>query len=365
MEINEEQTMLLETAMSFCREKSPMTAVREGIAKVATHDGALWQEMVDLGWLSVAVPEEMGGLGMGIESTVPIIESMGRYLVSSPYLATTLAIHSIATSGSEAQQQRWLPALASGAIGTVALTETEGSWLLDEVACTATVDTEIRLSGKKCQVLDVQEADFVVVSVQIDGTARLVMVTREQLPRENICREVVIDETRRSYTLDLNGLTIDEDQVLPGNDFQAIEQAALLLLTAEMSGGMSAVLHVIVDYLTTRKQFDQFIGSYQALKHPTVDILLSEEGCKSHVYHAAAVMAEGDPIQTEVAVRMAKAQASEAFAYAGDRAVQFHGGFGFTYECDAQLFLRRALWCQHQFGDERHHRQMLAPLLLD
>jgi alkylation response protein AidB-like acyl-CoA dehydrogenase len=62
---------------------------------------------------------------------------------------------------------------------------------------------------------------------------------------------------------------------------------------------------------------------------------------------------------------MAKAHGSEAFAYAGDRAVQFHGGFGFTYECDAQLFLRRALWCQHQFGDERHHRALLAPLLLD
>ena len=62
---------------------------------------------------------------------------------------------------------------------------------------------------------------------------------------------------------------------------------------------------------------------------------------------------------------MAKAQGSEAFAYAGDRAVQFHGGFGFTYECDAQLYLRRALWCQYQFGDDRHHRQLLAPLLLD
>ena len=67
----------------------------------------------------------------------------------------------------------------------------------------------------------------------------------------------------------------------------------------------------------------------------------------------------------EIACRMAKAQATETLLYAGDRAVQFHGGFGFTYECDAQLYLRRALWCQHQFGDERHHRQLLAPALLD
>ena len=137
-----------------------------------------------------------------------------------------------------------------------------------------------------------------------------------------------------------------------------------LLQELEEEGG-EAVLHVVVEYLNTRKQFDHFIGSYQSLKHPTVDILLDGEGCKSHVYHAASVMAEGDRAATDVAVRMAKAQASEAFAYAGDRAVQFHGGFGFTYECDAQLYLRRALWCQHQFGDERYHRQKLAPALLD
>ena len=73
----------------------------------------------------------------------------------------------------------------------------------------------------------------------------------------------------------------------------------------------------------------------------------------------------GQPLDKVVAVRMLKAVASEGFAFAGDRAIQFHGGFGFTFECDAQLYLRRALWCQHQFGDETHQRGLLAPLLLD
>ncbi len=67
----------------------------------------------------------------------------------------------------------------------------------------------------------------------------------------------------------------------------------------------------------------------------------------------------------EVAVRMAKAQAAQAFALASDRAIQFHGAFGFTYECDAQLFRRRALWCEQQHGDGPHHRKHLAGLLLD
>ena len=122
-------------------------------------------------------------------------------------------------------------------------------------------------------------------------------------------------------------------------------------------------MHVIVDYLTTRKQFDQYIGSYQSLKHPSVQILLSMEACRSHLYHAATLLAGEDANAIESAIRMAKAQGSEAFAFAGDRAVQFHGGFGFTYDCDAQLFLRRALWCQYQFGDAAYHRALLGPQL--
>ena len=136
------------------------------------------------------------------------------------------------------------------------------------------------------------------------------------------------------------------------------------MLCAEISGGLVGVLHLIVEYLNTRKAFDRYIGSYQALKHPAVDILLGLEGARSHLYHAATALADDDQ-DAETALRIAKAHGSEAFAFAGDRAVQFHGGFGFTYECDAQLYLRRALWCQYQFGDEKYHRQLLAPLLLD
>ena len=224
---------------------------------------------------------------------------------------------------------------------------------------------KLLLTAKKCFVLDAPQAAVIVVSAQVDGAARLVALTADQLPEGALVRETVIDETRRSYTLEVDALALPADQLLPGADFASIEHAALLLLSAEMSGGLAGVLHVIIDYLTTRKQFDQYIGSYQSLKHPTVQILLSMEACRSHVYRAATLIAQSDNDAIEEAVRMAKAQGSEAFAFAGDRAVQFHGGFGFTYECDAQLFLRRALWCQYQFGDAAYHRNLLAPLLLD
>ena len=114
--------------------------------------------------------------------------------------------------------------------------------------------------------------------------------------------------------------------------------------------------------------FDRLIGSYQALKHPTVDVMIGLERSRSHLYHAASLFDDcagnGDLTAAEVALRMAKAESSDAFAFAGDRAIQFHGAVGFTYECDAQLYLRRALWNQYQYGDSLHHRKRLAELML-
>ena len=366
IEFSEEQSMLLETAADFCRTHSPIDAVRIQIEQEHSTTPELWQAMADLGWLGVTIPEQYGGLGMSLADAVPIVESMGRHLMGSPYVATTLAAQALITSGNEEQKTHWLGEIAAGAPASLALTEEDGNWRLQEITATATANGDaLTLAGSKCFVLDATQAKVVVASVMLDGVARLVLIQADQIPSGALAREVVIDETRRSYTLQLDGISIPQSQLLDGADFVALEQAAMLLLVAEMSGGLAGVLHVIIDYLTTRKQFDQYIGSYQSLKHPTVQILLSMEACRSHLYHAATLMAAGDAEAAEEAVRMAKAQGSEAFAFAGDRAVQFHGGFGFTYECDAQLYLRRALWCQYQFGDAAYHRELLAPLLLD
>jgi alkylation response protein AidB-like acyl-CoA dehydrogenase len=125
-------------------------------------------------------------------------------------------------------------------------------------------------------------------------------------------------------------------------------------------------LDTLVGYLTTRKQFGRLIGSYQALKHPTVDILLQMDSARTLIYHAATLINDASLNKdTEIACRMAKAQATDALLFAGDRSVQFHGGMGFTYDCDAMLYIRRAQWAQHQYGDAQHHRKLLAPLLLD
>jgi alkylation response protein AidB-like acyl-CoA dehydrogenase len=371
IEFSEEQAMLLETAMDFCSNKSAMSKVRKSIEEPTGFDQAQWQEMTGLGWLGIAIPEQYGGLGLGLGDVVPIVESMGRYLMGSPFLATTLAAQALVANGTDSQKSEWLPAIAAGSIASLALSEEDGNWDLSEVSAKGAVAADkISLSGKKTFVLDAVLADIIVTSINYEGRSALALIEKTSIPDGNIQREIVIDETRRSYQLTLDGIEVSKNNLLATADFSTLENAALLLLSAEMAGGLAGVLNVIVDYLNTRKQFDRLIGSYQALKHPTAEILLSLEAAKSHVYHAATLSnlrsnSGESGHKFEIALRMAKAHSSEAFAYAGDRAVQFHGGFGFTYECDAQLYLRRALWCQYQYGDERYHRQKLAPLLID
>ncbi|MEM7364442.1 MAG: acyl-CoA dehydrogenase family protein [Pseudomonadota bacterium] len=361
----DEQSMLLETAQQFCVDNSPMATVRSLIDSEDGFDRDLWQQMAELGWLGINIPEALGGLGMGLGDVVPVVEAMGKTLLASPYVSTVTAAQVLMTNGSDAQKQAWGPKIASGAIATMAVTEEDGDWNLSRIEATGTPsgDTLI-LSGRKCFVQDGGVADVLLLTALVNSEPRIVLLTRDQIPPDALESEVVIDATRRSWQLNLDGLTVPADALLPGADLQAIEHTAMLLLCAEMAGGISGVLDVVVDYLTTRTQFGSHIGGYQSLKHPSVQILLGLEGARSHLYHAASAVNAGTE-DCEEAIRMAKAQASEAFAFAGDRAIQFHGGFGFTWECDAQLYLRRAVWCQYQYGDERHQRQLLAPLLLD
>ena len=367
VDFSDEQSMLLDTATEFFRDNSPIAYVREQLNTESGFEKSLWQEMVTLGWLGLAVPESHGGSGLGLAEAVTIAEPMGRRLFSSPFQSCQMAVQVLLAGGSEEQRGQWLPRLAQGTIASVAVIEREGDWSLLRPICSAIRSREqIVLSGVKTFAVDAGAAELIIVSVDFEGVPALVLLDGAAVPEGALTREVVIDETRRSFRLDLNGIEVsDADLITKDAAFAAltaIRDTALLLITAEACGGTAGVLDIVVEYLNTRTQFGRKIGGYQALKHPTVDILIGLERARSHLYHAASVI--GDVAHAEAALRMAKAHGSDAFAYAGDRAIQFHGAFGFTYECDAQLFLRRALWCQYQFGDALHHRKHLANLLL-
>lgn len=367
MTFSDEQSMLLDTATEFFRNKSPAAVVRDQILNEQGYDESHWQEMVGLGWSGLAIPEAYGGSELGLAAAVTIAEPMGRSLSATPWLSTQLFIQGLLAGADETLKGETLPAMAEGAIGTVALSELDGDWDLTNAGLEVSdSNSGLVLNGVKAFVLDAAVAGSLLVSGQYQGSPCLVVVQRAELSDDALARETVIDETRRSYGVELRGIEVPSDRLIHGDAaikaLDAIRSAALLLISAESAGGIAGVLDVVVEYLNTRTAFGRKIGSYQGLKHPTVDILIGLERSRSHVYHAASLLDQGE--DPEVALRMAKAESSESFAFAGDRAIQFHGGFGFTYECDAQLYLRRALWAQYAFGDAAHHRRHLAELLL-
>ncbi|MDA1073707.1 MAG: acyl-CoA/acyl-ACP dehydrogenase [Proteobacteria bacterium] len=359
MTFSDEQAMLLDTATDYFRDKFPMAYVRDQMLSSSGYEQTRWDEMVALGWSGLAIPEEFGGSGLGLAAAVTIAEPMGRALAATPFLSTQLFVQGMLHGGSVDQKNAYLSQIAEGKIGTVALFEDSGGWDLTDVGVEL---IDGRLKGAKTFVVDAGVADWVLVSARRDGELVVVVVNKADLTGSTLEREVVIDETRRSYRLSFNGTPAAEVLGDASTALNAIRNAALLLIAAESGGGIAGVLNVVVEYLTTRTAFGKKIGGFQGLKHPTVDILIGLERTRSHVYHAASLLDAGEDAQA--AIHMAKAEASDSFAFAGDRAIQFHGGFGFTWDCDAQMYLRRALWSQYSFGDAAYHRKQLAALLL-
>lgn len=367
LRFSEEQGMILDTAREFCRNKSPISAVRAQLHSPLAYDVDTWDEMVSLGWLGIALPEACGGSALGVSGVVPVVECMGRALLGTPFISTTLAAQLIARAGNIEQVERLLPELINGKPATLALLE-NADWGDEHVGCV--LNNAGELSGSKKYVADAVAATLFVVSVEYRGAPALALVHAQQLPEGAISENTLIDETRRAATVNFSGINVAPENLITG---EKVSQALLdvrllgaLLIAADAAGAAAACLDTIVEYLKTRKQFGKLIGSYQALKHPTVDILTSIDSSRSFIYHAATLITDA-PLNedAESACRMAKVQATETLLFAGDRAIQFHGGMGFTYECDAQLYIRRAQWNQQQFGDAQHHRKRLAILLLD
>ncbi len=364
--LSEEQAQLIEIASNFCRDKSPVNAVRALLEEDPGFNHDIWQEIAELGWLGIGIPDTYGGIGLGLGEIVPIVEQMGRHLLTTPYVSTVLAAQAVLRGGTEAQKNEILPKLATGTAATLGLCEEHGDWNLAHVTCKGSLaGDKLTLSGTKYLVSDVHQTAFVIVTVAVDGQANLVVIPTDALPSEAISREKIIDETRRAFAVVLDGVSLPVDALMDrsaaADTLAHIELAASLLAAAEMCGGTYSVVDYTLDYLKTRKQFGKLIGGYQSLKHTMVDAHMDYERARAHLYSAAFLF--GQQGEGEVAVRMAKAEAEEAFAFAADRAIQFHGGYGFTYDCDAQLYRRRAIWNAALYGDARYHRRKLADLM--
>lgn len=359
----EDHEILRESARRFLEARCPVEALRSIADDPLGHDEGLWKEMAELGWTGLTLAEAHGGAGLGNLHQALLLEEMGRRLLPSPYLATSLAGLAITRAGDAAQQARLLPGIARGdEIATLGWLEPDGSWEADGVAATARPDGEgFRLDGIKTHVLSGASAQRLVAPFRTpDGIALFALPC--DAAGITIEPERSVDPTRRTARVSFADVAVPADARLAHGDaavWQAILLQAAAWLAAEMVGAAEGILLLTRDYAIDRKQFGRQIGSFQAVKHPLVDDMIGIEMARTLAYAAAAAYDE-QPEPPPTGARMAKALISDVLATAVRHGVQFHGGYGFTIDCDVHFYFKRALFCRGMLGDAIHHRRHLA-----
>jgi len=364
---SEEQELLRAEVRKFLDQNCPLEEVRKLAETPAGFSRHLWERMAELGWVGLTLPDEHGGVGLGWVDLAVVLEETGRTLFPSPLVATVLAATAIDRAGDAAQRARWLPALACGtSIGTVALLE--GSDDPDPAGIALAGSSEgsgFALHGEKLFVTDAQNADLFVVAFRAPQGPCLGVIERgapgvAALPHE------LMDPTRRAGRLVLDGARIPREALLgsPGAALattQRLCDCGATAVVAEAVGAAEAALALSVDYAKTRIQFGQPIGRFQGVKHPLAEMVVEVESLRSLLYYAAWLL-DRDAPEAPLAVSRAKAFAAECFPRIGIDCIQLHGAIGYTWEYDAQLYLKRAKWTRPAFGDAAYHHERIARL---
>ncbi len=364
----DDHDLLRKTARRWLSDNTPFGEVRRLVDDDVGYDADKWKQIVELGWPGLILPETCDGAELDYLSLALLLEETGRCLLASPLLATVLAGIAVDIAGDDSQRKQWCTAIARGElIASVGLTEPSNSWDLAGIEATATADGDgYTLTGTKTHVMWANQAAMMVAPFRTDAGLALFAVDLKA-DGVTVQAETSIDTTRRTGRVELSGCTVDAASRLGNTDAtSAIEDLwtrGRLLLAAEMVGAADEMLLRTRDYANERKQFNRQISSFQAVKHPIVDVMLAVENARSLVTAAAATL-DSDPSAAEIPARMAKAAANDALSFAADRGVQFHGGYGFTWDCDAHFFFKRSLWSNATLGDSRHHRRHLADILL-
>ncbi|MEZ4232071.1 MAG: acyl-CoA dehydrogenase family protein [Polyangiaceae bacterium] len=368
----EDHDLARKEARRFLSEHSTREHVRAQYEDPRGYDRDLYKQALELGWLGLSVPEQYGGAGLDALHLLLLWEELGRALYPSPLFGSALAVEALLRGRHEAQRGQYLPEILSGnAIATFAYAETGGNWGADAVSCRAEPqEGKWVLSGTKAHVPFGASAGLLLVPA-VDHKGELGIFILE-LPAAGIevKPETSVDPTRRSARVELDRVKVPHGARIQGDGkaiFQRVCSLGYALLAAEMVGASEAVMLMTRDYASDRQQFGRAIGSFQAVKHPIVNAMMQTELARSLVLGAAAAMSSTETIDrpevAEHAARMAKAFAEEALSFTVQRGVQLHGGFGFTWDCDVQLYFKRMLWSRATLGDATEHRQALARVL--
>ena len=358
---SEEQNMLREQARAFLADKSSLERVAEIAASDEGWDKNTYRQISELGWIGLSIPASAGGAGMGFIEEAVLFEEMGRALFPGPYFST-IALGLPALAGTDL-----LPAVLSGErTASLAWAESSGASRLDDLDDVTTKAEETggtwTVTGEKFLVPDAGIVDgFLVVASAAQGPGLWWVARGDCNPKV----ASTMDTTRRLGSLSISGASA-ELVVAPGQVADLLTQIRLRALAAtslEAVGIAQRALELSMDHVKERKQFDKPIGAYQAVSHQVVDIYMDLELARSLAYWAAWCVAERDE-QAPVAVAAAKAASSQAAIASCERAIQVHGGIGFTWEHPLHLFYKRAHWINTFEGPVSTHRETIARQLL-
>ncbi len=369
-DLSKAQKLLQQSARDFFARECKPERVRALMATETAFDAELWQAMADQGFTGLTIPEEYGGLGLSLVDLIAVAEEMGRACLPGPFLSTLWAASLIERAGNEGQRKQYLEPISAGEMkATVALLEESADWNPDAVEMRAEKDgKEYRLRGAKHFVTDAAVADVIII-VARDGADLVLLPIEPGAAGVKITATPAIDATRKLYSVEFDNVAVPESSALAFTTktkeaLEAATDVATVALCAEVLGGMVWTLENTVEYAKTRQQFGKPIGIYQAVQHQCADMFNFTESARSATYYAAWAVAENDH-SAKLAVSVAKGYASDAAREVGNRGVQIHGGIGFTWEHNIQLYYKRAKASEILFGDANYHREAIARKVVD
>ncbi len=351
--LTEEQQLLQETVRGFIAGECPPPRRREIFDSGAGHDPALWKGLAEIGVAGLAVPEEFGGAGLELLELALVMEEIGAGALPGPIFGHALACLAIRLAGSEEQQRRWLPDLASGArIATVAFAETGDVWDPESWSVGAEGG---RLSGAKRHVPHAAQADLVAVGIRGGGFA----VVERGAAGLRLTDERGVDRMRPVAEL---GFDATPAERLVGAPAAArVRDAALVMLAADAFGTAWQLTRMTSEYAQIRHQFGAPIAQFQAVKHQLADMATQVEPTRGLFWYAAHAW-DHLPDEAPRAAAIAKAHITARACDVARAAVELHGGLGFTWECDVQLWFKRAMFDRTWGGTPEHHRARVAAL---
>jgi acyl-CoA dehydrogenase len=372
--LNEEQTLLRDSARNLITDKAPIAHFRKlrDDNDARGYSPEMWKTFAEMGFCGLLVPEEFGGSGLGHVEAGIVAEEIGHTVLPSPFLASAvLTASAIARGGSKAQKAEHLPKIAEGKL--------LGALAIDEGAKhrpqTIRLKAErsgngFRLNGAKGFVVDGHVADVIVVAARTSGAdgdrnGVTLFLVNPKTKGVAIERTIMVD-AHNSARINFSNVELTADSVLGEVDqgrvlLDGVLNAGRAVVASEMLGVADEAFGRTAQYLKERKQFGKLIGEFQALQHRISHLYVDIEVTRAAILKALQSLDEDDANATGM-VAVAKARAGTTGTLAVQEALQMHGGIGMTDQFDVGLFMKRMRVCQELFGDSNYQGEQLALL---